>query len=200
MSAVHPAQLFVAPQMGVAAVQVALVRQPTHLSIVVSHTDAVPAQSVLSAHCTQAPAAEQTARVGSASDEHWAEVVQVAHAPFVQKGAPGEQSVLVPQVLCASGTRKSTVASGTCVQIPALEQKARLGSANAAHWTDVVQGTHTPFVQIGVALGQPVFHTHCGVVTSTAATSIKPSMFEPPSGRALTLLPHPTPKREMKAE
>jgi hypothetical protein len=67
---VHPAHVLVAPQIGVADVQVALVRQPTHLLAVVSHTDAVLAQFVFAVHWTQAPAAEHTARVGSASVVH----------------------------------------------------------------------------------------------------------------------------------
>jgi hypothetical protein len=59
-----------AAQMGAAAGQVALVRQATHLFVVVSHSGVAPEQVLLSVHWTHAPAAEHAARAGSARAVH----------------------------------------------------------------------------------------------------------------------------------
>ena len=68
----QPAQIFVGPQMGAAAPQVALLRQPTQVFVAVSQTEAGPdaVQSVFAAHWTHVPVVEHTARVGSASPAH----------------------------------------------------------------------------------------------------------------------------------
>ena len=74
-----------AAQMGEGAGQVALVRQATHLFVVVSHSGVAPKQVLLSVHWTHAPAAEHAARAGSARAEHCAEAVQTVHLPAAEQ-------------------------------------------------------------------------------------------------------------------
>ena len=111
------AQVLVAVQIGVAVVHVALVRHPTQVSVAVSQIEAPAAQGELSVHWTHAPAAEQTARVGSARAAHWLEAAQTPQVPAVQSGAVAGHVVLVRQP----------------TQVPVGEHMVRVGSARAAH-------------------------------------------------------------------
>ena len=112
------AQVLAAVQIGVAVVHVALERQPTQEFVVVSQTEAPPEQVELSVHCTHAPAAEQTARVGSAKVTHWLEAEQAVQVP---PGAQrGEDAGHVPLV------RQPT-------HVPVGEHMVRVGSARETH-------------------------------------------------------------------
>jgi hypothetical protein len=85
-----------AAQIGVLARQVAAVRQPTHLFVVVSQSGVAPEQVELSEHWTHAPAAEQAARAGSTRAAHWGVVVQAVHLPAAEHiGAVAGQVALV---------------------------------------------------------------------------------------------------------
>ena len=117
LAAVQAAQVFAAVQIGVAVVHVALARQPTQVFVVVSQTEEPAAQVELSMHWIHAPAAEQTARVGSARVAHWLEAAQTAHVPAVQSGAVAGHVALVVQP----------------TQVPVGEHMVRVGSARAAH-------------------------------------------------------------------
>ena len=117
LEAVQAAQVFATAQIGVAVVHVALERQPTQVLVAVSQTEAPPSQVELSIHWTHAPAAEQTARVGSARVAHWLEAAQTVQVPAVQSGAVAGQVALVRQP----------------TQVPVGEHRVRVGSASAAH-------------------------------------------------------------------
>lgn len=56
-SAVQPVHCWPGPQIGVVPPQLAFVRQPTQILVVVSQTGVAPAQWVLRRHCTHCPAA-----------------------------------------------------------------------------------------------------------------------------------------------
>jgi hypothetical protein len=118
LAAVQAAQVLAAVQIGVAVVHVALERQPTQVFVVVSQTEAPAAQVELSTHWTHAPAAEQTARVGSARVAHWLEAAQAVQVPLgAQRGADAGHVPLVRQP----------------TQVPVGEHMVRVGSARAAH-------------------------------------------------------------------
>jgi hypothetical protein len=133
-------------QMGLAAGQVALVRQPT-----------------------QVPAVEQNVRAGSFKPVHCAAVVQAAQAPFVQMGALAGHvalfkhwtHLLVP--VSQSGVAPEQVeVSMHWTQAPLVEHAGWFVSS-AAHWVDPAQATHVPALeQIGVVVGQVALVRHCG--------------------------------------
>jgi hypothetical protein len=161
---VQAAQVLVAPHIGAVAAHVALVRQPTHVFVVVSQTETPPAQVELSIHWTQAPAAEQTARVGSPSATHWLEAVQAVQVPLAQTGAATGQVALVRQP----------------TQAPAAEQTARVGSPSATHWLEAVQAIQVPLAQTGAAAGQVALArhwTHLLVVVSQRGVVPEQSVF-----------------------
>ena len=125
------AQVLVEAQIGTVPLQVALVRQPTHVLVEVSHTESVAEQSVFAVHCTHAPMVEQSGCPGSLA-AHSALDAHVVHVPAKQTGVAAGQVVLSKQP----------------TQVPAGEQSVRDGSLRSAHLAFDAQAAQTPAEQI----------------------------------------------------
>lgn len=152
---------------GVAPPQLELVRHWAQALVLVSQTPVGSPQSVFEVHCTHRPVAAHAARRGSLSTAHWAADVQPVQTLFVQMGVVPAHWLLVRHCtqLLVVGSQTGvaplqSLLAVHCTHAPAVEQAARSGSCNPAHWLAAVQAVQTLLAQMGALPPQLALARH----------------------------------------